>query len=322
MTTVDLAGGEIVACLAEPDLAMARATAIPINMCTSFAACVALVEEASMPPLAVVSYLSFPDAADEFEQFAGLCAVLIVIVGSQAESLRALERGATVTLMRPMTIDTFAAATLALMRRLSYVRQLLTRSPLSTVGELTVQFSSHSVERQGVTVNLSRREWQLFVAFLSRPGEYLTRRELADAAWGRTAEVRREQIELYVSRLRVKVETDPHHPVLIETVRGKGYRLSPTAVVSESATRLVDPQRRLHRAQPTLEEHDARRCHEVYNGLVGIASDAITTVSELVHGQSTAARRELFEADLALLESVVERSRSRRDIWQRRISPT
>jgi len=87
-------------------------------------------------------------------------------------------------------------------------------------------------ERQSVEVAsgrrhvLTRTEWQLLTAFLARPGRVLTRDELVTFAWGDSSVDRSSEVEVYISRLRRKIEADPQKPRLIETVRGVGYRFN------------------------------------------------------------------------------------------------
>jgi DNA-binding response OmpR family regulator len=74
---------------------------------------------------------------------------------------------------------------------------------------------------------LTPNEWQLFALMLAEPGRTFTREELATGAWGRGYCGRDSEVEVYISRLRRKLETDPRSPLMIETVRGSGYRLVP-----------------------------------------------------------------------------------------------
>jgi DNA-binding response OmpR family regulator len=94
-----------------------------------------------------------------------------------------------------------------------------------TVHDLKVYPDRRTVERSGRRQTLSQTEWQLFAFLLRQPNRTFTRRELAAGSWGPGYASRNGQAELYVSRVRRKVERDPQHPRIIETVRGAGYRL-------------------------------------------------------------------------------------------------
>ena len=69
-------------------------------------------------------------------------------------------------------------------------------------------------------MQLTAREWALFEAFLSRPGQLLSKAQLEDKLYAFGAEIESNTIEVHVSRLRKKLG-----PAVIETERGLGYRL-------------------------------------------------------------------------------------------------
>ena len=75
-------------------------------------------------------------------------------------------------------------------------------------------------------VLLSPKEQTLFDLFYRNAGQVCSKQQIADAVWPEyQAEVYDYQIESLVKRLRKKLEPDPRHPVLILTVRGRGYKL-------------------------------------------------------------------------------------------------
>ena len=75
-------------------------------------------------------------------------------------------------------------------------------------------------------ITLSPKEQALFDFLRRNAGRPCSKQEIAEAAWPEyQAEVYDYQIESLVKRLREKLEPDPRHPVLILTVRGRGYKL-------------------------------------------------------------------------------------------------
>jgi DNA-binding winged helix-turn-helix (wHTH) protein len=75
-------------------------------------------------------------------------------------------------------------------------------------------------------VALRRREFDLLLALARNPGRVMSRDTLLDAIAGREAEAFDRTIDVYVGRLRQKIEKDPKQPRLIVTVPGVGYRLT------------------------------------------------------------------------------------------------
>jgi two-component system OmpR family response regulator len=77
--------------------------------------------------------------------------------------------------------------------------------------------------RSGEILDLSSGEFDLLLAFASNPQRTLTRDQLLDLTQGRALDPYDRSIDIQVSRLRRKIEKDPHEPRVIKTVRGMGY---------------------------------------------------------------------------------------------------
>ncbi len=78
---------------------------------------------------------------------------------------------------------------------------------------------------KGVRTPLSSGEFKLLRVFLNRPGQVLNRDQLLDLTQGRAAKAFERTIDNQISRLRQKVEPNPAHPTLIQTIWGDGYML-------------------------------------------------------------------------------------------------
>jgi len=93
-----------------------------------------------------------------------------------------------------------------------------------TVGHLHFDVERHEVRNGHRRLPLTPNEWRLLVFFTRNPGRVLSRSVIAEGVWGASAAHRTGHVELYVSRLRRKIESPlPHHPRLIETVHRRGY---------------------------------------------------------------------------------------------------
>lgn len=86
--------------------------------------------------------------------------------------------------------------------------------------------------RDGVLVPLSTAEFKLLEVFIHNPQKVLSRDQLLTLTKGREADPFDRSIDNQVSRLRKKVEDDPHNPVLIKTVWGGGYMFAAAVAVS------------------------------------------------------------------------------------------
>ncbi len=93
------------------------------------------------------------------------------------------------------------------------------------VGDLEIDASSMTVRVEGRTVLTTVREFRLLEYFAVHRGRVFTRDQLLDSVWKETAFVTPRSVDVYVRRLREKIETDPRHPRYLKTLRGIGYRL-------------------------------------------------------------------------------------------------
>ena len=95
-----------------------------------------------------------------------------------------------------------------------------------TVGDVRLDVTSGAVTRCGTEVFLSALEYRLLLYFLQHKGKLVTREMLRDAIWDSAGEyVSDNALNVYIKRLREKVETDPSDPSIIVTVRGLGYKV-------------------------------------------------------------------------------------------------
>jgi two-component system phosphate regulon response regulator PhoB len=92
------------------------------------------------------------------------------------------------------------------------------------LGDLEIDASSMTVRVQGGAVLTTVREFRLLEYLASHRGRVLTRDQLLDAVWKETPFVTPRSIDVYVRRLREKIEADPRHPKYLKTLRGIGYR--------------------------------------------------------------------------------------------------
>ena len=85
-----------------------------------------------------------------------------------------------------------------------------------------------TLTRNGKTVALTPIETRLLRCLVSNPGRSLTRDTLVIKVWGYEYEGESNQLDVYIKRLRSKIEEDPSHPKLLLTIRGVGYKYQPS----------------------------------------------------------------------------------------------
>lgn len=106
------------------------------------------------------------------------------------------------------------------------LRRTTPAASVLTVGDVRLDVASAAVTKAGREVFLSALEYRLLLYFFQHAGKLVTRENLRDAIWDSAGEyVSDNALNVYVKRLREKVETDPAASELIVTVRGLGYKV-------------------------------------------------------------------------------------------------
>ena len=94
-----------------------------------------------------------------------------------------------------------------------------------SVGPLELDAARHAVRRDGELLSLTAKEFDLLWFLASNPNCVFSRDQLMHRVWGYSAALDTGTVTVHVHRLREKLEPDPRHPELLETVWGVGYRL-------------------------------------------------------------------------------------------------
>jgi len=151
--------------------------------------------------------------------------ILLTARGSDADKVRGLDLGADDYLTKPFSPDELSARIRAVLRRASSASRALA-VPLFRVGDLTVDFDRRKVVVRGAEVQMSRTEWQLLQQLALNAGKVMLHEELLVKTGGPEYREDVEDLRVWVSRLRRKIEDDPAHPVYLRTVPGIGYVLA------------------------------------------------------------------------------------------------
>ncbi len=136
------------------------------------------------------------------------------------DRVQGLDCGADDYLVKPFAIRELLARLRALLRR----NHPYTNGRLE-IGDLIVDPITHSVEREGRAIDLTPKEFALLEYFMYHPNQVVTREMIEQHIWNYDFECSSNVIDVYVRRLRRKVD-DPFEIRLLTTIRGIGYRLA------------------------------------------------------------------------------------------------
>jgi two-component system phosphate regulon response regulator PhoB len=151
---------------------------------------------------------------------AGMPIVFLTAKTAEADRILGLETGADDYITKPFSPRELLARIKAVLRRCE--RPL---APVSiTAGDLEIDTAAMTVTVRGDTVTTTATEFRLLHYLAEHAGRVFTRDQILDAVWKETTFVSPRSVDVYVRKLREKIENDPEQPRYLKTVRGTGYR--------------------------------------------------------------------------------------------------
>ena len=146
----------------------------------------------------------------------------------EAEKVLAFRTGADDFVTKPFSLMELLARIVALLRRSRHgVNSNGRDNGVGVVApDLEIDLSKRTVTRQGESIDLAPKEFDLLVALAVRGGAIVSRAELLREVWGHRTEVVTRTVDAHILSLRKKIEPDPAEPEIIVTSRQAGYRLA------------------------------------------------------------------------------------------------
>lgn len=148
--------------------------------------------------------------------------VVLTARGQEATKVAALDAGADDYVTKPFGLEELLARLRAALRHGVQARG---SAPVISAGDLVIDLGARTVLKSGVSIKLSRKEWDLLVELALRHGEPVSHGDLLQAVWG-SPNAELHYLRVYIAQLRAKLEDDPTHPRLILAEPGFGYRLA------------------------------------------------------------------------------------------------
>ncbi len=152
----------------------------------------------------------------------GVQTPILMLTARDATSDRVagLNTGADDYLTKPFEFEELLARIRALLRRSDISRPLVL-----TLSDLALDPVSHRVTRAGATLDLTPKEYAILLILLRQAGEVVSRARLAEQIWQADLIGLDNLIDVHIRNLRGKLDP-PGKPALIQTVRGRGFRLA------------------------------------------------------------------------------------------------
>ena len=150
-------------------------------------------------------------------ELAHLPVIFLTARASEADRIVGLELGANDYIVKPFFVRELIARIKIQFRTLQAPQTVLTSGPLE------LDRNACAVRLDGDELQLTATEFRLLEYLMSRPGVVFSREQLLNSVWGRDRAVTDRTADVYILRLRQKIEADSSRPSFIRSVRGFGY---------------------------------------------------------------------------------------------------
>jgi two-component system response regulator RegX3 len=151
--------------------------------------------------------------------------LILTAKDAEADKVTGLELGADDYVTKPFSMRELISRVRAHLRRAaSAAASVESSNGRLAGGPVELDTERHEVFVRGEPVPLPPKEFELLELFLARKGRLLTRQFLIYEVWGADYVGDTKTLDVHVKRLRQKIETDPHRPSHVLTVRGLGYK--------------------------------------------------------------------------------------------------
>ncbi len=153
--------------------------------------------------------------------------IVLSVKGDEAVKVQALDSGADDYVTKPFGMEELLARIRALSRR----AHDLPSAPAAalSVGDFHVDPDLRRISVRGKPLQLTPKEYDLLLFFLSNHDKVLTHRAILSAVWGAQSAEQSEYLRVFVGQLRRKIERDPRNPRYLVTEPWIGYRFQPAS---------------------------------------------------------------------------------------------
>jgi DNA-binding response OmpR family regulator len=153
----------------------------------------------------------------------GVPILMLTAKNSELDKVVGLELGADDYVTKPFSLRELIARVRAQFRRTEQQAASGGLPNLVDVGSVQVDLAGHRLLRDGVTVPLKPKAFELLAFLVRNPGQVFTRDQLLEHVWGYDYAGETRTVDVHVHWLRSRIEDDPAKPEFLHTVRGTGY---------------------------------------------------------------------------------------------------
>lgn len=156
------------------------------------------------------------------DQMPDLIIIMLTARGQDIDKIAGLELGADDYMVKPFNPRELTARINSVLRRME--RSKIPDDVSLEYKNLVMDIKSQKFFKDGAEIELTPTEFSVLKMFMSNIGRALSRNELFNSVWGKNYFGDLKTLDVYIRRIREKIEEDPSKPQYVETVWGYGYR--------------------------------------------------------------------------------------------------
>jgi two-component system, OmpR family, KDP operon response regulator KdpE len=203
-------------------------TAGDFDVITAATAAEAVRQAATMAPDVIVLDLGLPDkdGKDVIREIRAWSKAPIIVLSArdrESEKIESLDLGADDYVNKPFGIGELMARIRVSLRNR---QQTETLASVFASGGIVIDTLKHLVEKDGKTIHLTPKEFELLSLLMKNSDRVLTHRQILIAAWGPAHTHDVQYLRVFIGQLRQKIESNPADPTIILTESGIGYRFT------------------------------------------------------------------------------------------------
>lgn len=163
------------------------------------------------------------EVCQAIREFSNMPIVMLTAKGDDMDKILGLEYGADDYITKPFNILEVKARIKAIMRRTAASEPKEENSKVIESGDLKLDCESRRLFVQGREINLTAKEFDLLELLVMNPNKVYSRENLLNLVWGYEYPGDVRTVDVYVRRLREKIEPNPSEPKYVHTKWGVGY---------------------------------------------------------------------------------------------------
>jgi DNA-binding response OmpR family regulator len=168
--------------------------------------------------------ISGEDLLQAFRRKSNVPVIIISMKSSDIEKAINLGLGADDFLTKPFSMLELTARVKAVIRRSKYF-EIKKDSSLYTFGDYKINLNTYMVTKNNKPIFLTNKEYEILKTLVVGHQRVFSKNDLYRIVWNEEGSENDNVLNVHINRIRLKIEDDPNHPIIIKTIWGFGYKL-------------------------------------------------------------------------------------------------